>query len=61
MNMQTFIVAVTRGSTKELPLKVAGVCGSNHQVIGPISATKLLEAIEIGRSNGFFPIGDDTA
>jgi DNA-binding NarL/FixJ family response regulator len=58
---QAFIVAVTRGITKELPLQVAEVCGSNHQIIGPVSATKLAEAIEIGRSNGYFPISNDTA
>jgi CheY-like chemotaxis protein len=59
-NMQTFIVAVTRGNTKELPLKVAEFCGSNHQLVGPVSATKLAEAIEVGRSSGFLPIGDNT-
>lgn len=59
-NRRAFIVAVTRGNTKELPLRVAEVCGSNHHVIGPISATKLAEAIEIGRSSGFLPNSDDT-
>jgi len=60
VSMQTFIVAVTRGSTNELPLKVASVCGSNHHVIGPISAAKLAAAVEVGRSSGFLPTGDNT-
>ena len=47
-----FIVAVTRGGDKEIWPRVAEVCGANSYVAGPVSATKLQEAIEAGMEKG---------
>lgn len=47
-----FIVAVTRGSDKEVWPRVAEVCGANSYVAGPVSATKLQEAIDAGVEKG---------
>jgi len=43
-----FILAVTRGRNDALSLKVAKACGANDYLIGPISATKLSAAIDVG-------------
>ncbi len=47
-----FIVAVTRGSDKEIWPRVAEVCGANSYVAGPVSASKLEEAIAAGIEKG---------
>ncbi len=47
-----FIVAVTRGGDKEIWPRVAEVCGANSYVAGPVSASKLQEAIEAGIEKG---------
>ncbi len=47
-----FIVAVTRGGDKEIWPRVAEVCGANSYIAGPVSATKLQEAIEVGMEKG---------
>lgn len=51
-----FIVAVTRGSDKEIWPRVAEVCGANSYVAGPVSATKLQEAIDAGIEKGLVGI-----
>ena len=51
-----FIVAVTRGRDKELWPRVAEVCGANSYVAGPVSATKLQEAIDAGIDRGLVSI-----
>jgi DNA-binding response OmpR family regulator len=43
-----FIVAVTRGDDQEIWKKVAGACGANDYVAGPVSATKLQDVIQTG-------------
>ncbi len=47
-----FIVAVTRGGDKEIWPRVAEVCGANSYVAGPVSASKLQEAIDAGMEKG---------
>lgn len=47
-----FIVAVTRGGDKEIWPRVAEVCGANSYVAGPVSASKLQEAIDAGIEKG---------
>lgn len=47
-----FIVAVTRGADKEIWPQVAGVCGANSYIAGPVSAAKLQEAIDAGIEKG---------
>lgn len=41
-----FIVAVSRGRHEEMPKKVAEACGADHFVGGPVSTSKLQEAVE---------------
>jgi len=43
-----FIVAVTRVDGEEIWKKVAGACGANEYVAGPVSAEKLEAAIRTG-------------
>ena len=47
-----FIVAVTRGCDKEIWPRVAEVCGANSYVVGPVSSSKLQEAIDAGTEKG---------
>ena len=47
-----FIVAVTRGADKDIWPRVSEVCGANSYVAGPVSASKLQEAIEAGIEKG---------
>ena len=47
-----FIVAVTRGGDKEIWPRVAEACGANSYVAGPVSASKLQEAIDAGIEKG---------
>ena len=47
-----FIVAVTRGCDKEIWPRVAEVCGANSYVAGPVSASKLQDAIDAGIEKG---------
>lgn len=51
-----FIVAVTRGSDKEVWPRVAEACGANSYIAGPISITKLQEAIDAGVDKGLISI-----
>ncbi len=51
-----FIVAVTRGSDKQIWPRVAEVCGANSYIAGPVSASKLQEAIEAGIEKGLVSI-----
>lgn len=47
-----FILAVTRGSHKEIWPKVAEACGANRYIIGPVSSAQLSEAIHNGIEEG---------
>ncbi len=47
-----FIVAVTSGGVKVIWPRVAEVCGANSYVAGPVSASKLQEAIDAGIERG---------
>ena len=51
-----FIVAVTRGGDKDIWPRVAEVCGANSYIAGPVSASKLQEAIEAGIEKGLVSI-----
>ena len=51
-----FIVAVTRGGGKDLWPRVAEVCGANSYVVGPVSPSKLQEAIDAGIEKGLVSI-----
>ena len=47
-----FIIAVTRGCDKEVWPRVAEACGANSYIAGPVSASKLEEAIDAGIEKG---------
>ena len=40
-----FLIAVTRGDHKEIWPKVAEACGATRYVAGPVSASKLINAV----------------
>ena len=48
-----FVVAVTRGHHDDTLCRVADACGANHYLVGPVSETKVAEAVEIARAEGF--------
>ena len=47
-----FVIAASRGSDRELLSRMATECGANAFVAGPVSSTKLTQAIEIGVIDG---------
>lgn len=51
-----FIVAVTRGCDKEMWPRVAEVCGANSYIAGPVSASKMQEAIDAAIDKGLVSI-----
>lgn len=48
-SQDALVVAITRGTHKEIWPKVAQVCGARGYVVGPVSSSKLMAAIELGR------------
>lgn len=47
-----FVVAVTRGGNRDLWPEMAKGRGANHYLVGPVSGSKLTEAIDAGVTDG---------
>lgn len=47
-----FIIAVTRGSNKDIWPKVAETCGADRYIVGPVTSAQLSEAILSGIEEG---------
>jgi len=51
-----FVIAFTRGGNHQLWPEMAKGLGANHYVVGPVSASKLTEAIDAGVADGLVDI-----
>ena len=51
-----FVVAVTRGGNRDLWPEMAKGRGANHYLVGPVSGSKLTEAIDAGVADGLVEI-----